>query len=263
MTRNMLCILGVVLAGCSEVPSPLPPEQEPSPYVSFEQAPKEGAILDSANVFIAWKGGDAFSYQFAHRLDEEDWSDWTSDTSWRRLLDEGPHTFVLKGRYPPEGDYPGEESADLRCTFTVDAIHGPALWLKPRQADVRVGEIVTLSVMAEDMTDLMLAHLEVEFDGTRLSWVDAEEGPFFSRNDAEVVFLVKADQAQGRSILDLGAAGGKPYGVSGSGAIAVLEFRASARGTVEVTLTDSVKVRDSANRPLTLNTRERSFLIIQ
>ena len=264
MTRTIFCLLLVLLASCSK-PQPLelsnPLSQ--SPTVSFTEVPDEGAVLSDARVSFRWIGGHPGVSEFAYRLDGENWSGWMPGTSLTRLLDEGPHTFVVKGCYPPEPDFAGRESAEISRTFTVDAIHGPALWLKPRWTTVDVGDTVMLSVMAEDITDLMLAHLEVAFDGTKLSWVDAKQGSFLSLNGAEVVFLVKVDQVQGRSILDLGAAGGQPHGVSGSGVMSVLHFRTHGQGTVEVTLTDKVKVRDSANRPLMLNAREPSVLVIE
>jgi len=264
MTHKLLCILVLLSIGCSK---PSPPEffDLGSPTVEFVEAPAEGAVLDNANVSFRWKGSNAWVSKFDYQLDTEGWSGWTSNTSLVRVLDEGDHTFVVKGQYPPDENFAGQESAEIVRTFTVDAIHGPALWLRPRQTTVPVGDTVTVSVMAEDMTDLMLAHLEIEFDAALLGWVDADtpDGSLLSSTGADVVFFLKEDQAQGRSIIDLGAAGGWPHGVSGSGAVAAMRFRTLDRGTAQVSF-GSYIVRDSMNKPLPpLNALEASAVKVE
>ena len=175
---------------------------------------------------------------------------------------------LLEGEIPlgdleDEDIFPGQESPEIQHIFTVDAIHGPALWLKPRYTTVEAGKIVTLSVMAEDVGSLMLVHLEIEFNASNLSWLDPEEGSFFATYD---VFLHKVDQIDGRGIVDLGVVGGTAHDVDGSGTLATLHFRVkpqAVRGTVRVALGDSVQALDSMTRPLMLTAREASMVVIE
>ena len=271
MIRILPCIFAVLLANCSK---PLPPEffNEP-PTVSFTETPER--TVYSPTVPFGWEGGSRWVSEFTYRLDDGERSAWTSRISWISYpLDEGTHTFVLNGRYPlapeldlpgQEGDriFPGQESDEISYTFTVDAIHGPALWLKPRHTTIAVGETVTLSVMAEDMTDLMLAHLEIGFDETMLGWEEPSvpESSLLARNGAQIIFLVRADETPGQGILDLGAVEGWPHGVDGSGTIATLRFRTLARGTAQVTLSDAAEVRDSLGQPLTRILEESEVVI--
>lgn len=107
--------------------------------------------------------------------------------------------------------------------------------------------------MAEDMTDLMLAYLEVAFDRTRLAWSAAEKGAFLGPETA-VVLLDTAYQTEGRAVVDMGRAGLRPHGGNGTGAIAQLPFRAMARGNATISLAAGTRTRDSANEPLVLET---------
>ena len=180
----------------------------------------------------------------------------------------GPNVdYALGDGGSPEDVAP---SAGAPPQAAVNAIEGPALWLKPRRTTVQRGEEVTLWVMAEDVANLMAAHVEIQFDGSRLSWLEEADisplaGPFLGRSGGEVVLLGRVDQAAGRGILDLGVAGGEPRGVdtAGSDTLAMVRFRASARGTVEVALTDSAAMRDPANQTLGLETLESGVVVIE
>ena len=258
MARRLLCMLALLLAGCSK-PLP-PPPSPPGPTVQFEKVPRKDQVLDTASVSFAWKGSDKWVSEFSYCLHGETWSDWTRQTSVDLVLDEGDYTFRLKGRYPEEEG--GRESEEITRKFTVDAIQGPALWLKPRHTTVQVRDTVTVWVWAEDMADLMLAHLEIAFDETRLHWLDPMAGSFLSRNNAQVIsFFPEAGEIQGHGIIDLGAAGGSPHGVNGSGPLVALRFEALGQGTVRVS-TDSVEVRNSANVSLKLNAWKFSSTVV-
>lgn len=260
-------LLVVFLWGCLEAPQKPElhnPLSEP-PETTILEGPDEGETVRSAQVGFRWQGNTRFVREFQYRLDGSAWSTWGPGTSATLVLDEGEHTFEVKSRIPPEQDVPGIEEVvpELRGPFVVDALQGPALWLSPRQVSVKVGETVALKVMAEEVTDLMLAHLEVRYDQTRLNWVEAQAGTFLGLNGAEVLEFEKPDQARALGILDLGAAGGQPHGVSGSGVLAELRFRATARGNAEVRLGDSTQVRDSVNLPLGLKGMESCAVVVE
>lgn len=259
------CLWGVLLlGGCLEAPSQLElanPLAEP-PRTEILEGPVQGETVRSAEVGFCWRGNTRFVREFQYQIDQGAWSGWSPDTSATLILDEGEHTFAVKSRIPPEADDPGVEEAEPASrSFVVDALQGPALWLSPRQGAVEVGKAVVLKAMAEEVSDLMLVHLVLDFDRTRLSWVEAQPGPFLRLNGAEVIFFAEGDQ--GRVVLDLAAVGGQPHGVSGSGVMAEVRLRATARGKAAIRLGDSTQVRDSANQPLGLKEREGCVVVIE
>ena len=73
----------------------------------------------------------------------------------------------------------------------------------------------------------------------------------------------QAEQAEGRVVVDLAVAGGWPHGVSGSGALAVVQLRALARGEVEVGLAEGVEVRDADNQPVELRAVEACVVVVE
>jgi len=52
----------------------------------------------------------------------------------------------VKGRYI---SWIEEDTAAFR-NYTIDDIHGPALWLQPRYQEVDLGDTITVEVMLEE-----------------------------------------------------------------------------------------------------------------
>jgi len=251
-------LLVLLLAGCLESPEE-PVLEHPltqPPETVILEGPEE--TVHRAAVRFRWQGNHRFVSQFQYRIDQGGWSAWFDSTWVELVLDEGEHTFEVRGRIPPGEGEPGVEEREPAVwgPFAVDAIQGPAVWIRPRRASVHKGEELVLDLMAEEVGDLMLAHLELGFDPDRLVWVEAEPGGFLGRNQAEVIFFGRADPARGTGVLDLGAAGGDPHGVSGSGRLARVRFRGVARGRVEVRFGGGTDLRDTGNRSLELKERE-------
>ncbi|MEW6755369.1 MAG: cohesin domain-containing protein [Candidatus Latescibacterota bacterium] len=256
----------VCLAGCLDTPqAPVldNPLAEP-PQTELLQAPAEGQTVTAAEVLFRWQGNHRLVREWSYCLDGADWSAWAAVHEVELVLDEGKHRFEVKGRVPDEPGYAGqEEVVPLAREFVVDAIHGPALWLSPRQVRTTVGQEVVLAVMAEEVAGAMLAHLQITFDKARLAWQDAGEGALLAQNGAQVIVLSEAAQAQGEGVVDLAAVGGQPAGVTGSGPLAVLRFRALAPGTAQVAVAEGAELRDAANRGLLLRERVGCEVVVE
>jgi len=216
----------------------------------FIESPEEGTILATSEVTFVWRGGDDVR-NFTYRLDDEEWSPWTVNTRTTvPCLDEGSHTFWLAGQYPDEG----AKSDTLKRTFTVDAVKGPAIRIRPMCISASLGEEFEVEVIAEEVTDLMLAHIVMTFDPSVLEVLDVSRGDFLATNVAlpdtilkPVVFLEKSDYAAGRIDISTGVAIGDPPGVNGTGQIARITFRARSTGKAELGFAPNTEFRNQYN----------------
>ena len=231
----------------------------PRPDTEILSGPSEGEEIDSEEVRFTFAGRNIEGpVEFSYRITGEDWSPWSGETdAVFGGLDEsslvGEYTFEVRSR-SFAGDV-DETPAERR--FAVDAIRGPALWLRPRAAEVDVGAEVTLEIVAEEMVNLMLAHLFIGFDAVRLELADVKASrAFWEQNGGELVWLVPAaDAVDGLVEVSAGVGTGDPPGVSGTGILGTLTFRAMAAGTARVTVDLRTELRDPNNERTALKER--------
>ncbi|MBT3271440.1 hypothetical protein HN371_30150 [Candidatus Poribacteria bacterium] len=203
-----------------------------------------------AEVTFAWRGGNDCVSEFSHRLNGETWTPWSSLSSVTlTALDEGTHAFEVRARYPTEV----ESSAPDRRTFTVDAVNGPALMIRPRQTRASVGDTFEVDVMAEEVEGLMLAHVMIEYDvsALRLSG-PPQEASFVSQQGGVAIFLYR--EADGSIDISIGVATADPPGVSGSGAIATLGFQLLRQARSAISFGAATELRDASNLPIASTT---------
>ncbi len=249
------------LSGCSllEAPEdvsnpmdPSDPDFEP-PAVTFIQAPEDGQIVDTCFVQFEWEGNQP-SMNFSYRIDDKNWSEWSTDHLIEYpLLDEGSHTFEIKSRYynSVESDYPQTVS------FTVDDIQGPALWIYPRLIEVSIGEQFSVEVMVEDVTDLAVAKIVIEFDedlldATGMQIYDTEDA-FLRSNGGTIIFFHDYDYENGIITIETGVATGSPPSVSGSGAIVKIFFIGRYTGQGQITINNASEFRRPDNTSIPIN----------
>ncbi len=243
------------LSGCSllEAPEdvsnpmdPSDPDFEP-PAVTFIQAPEDGQIVDTCFVQFEWEGNQP-SMNFSYRIDEKDWSEWSTDHLIEYpLLDEGDHTFEIKSRY-----YNSVESDEPQVvSFTVDDIQGPALWIYPRLTEVFVGEQFSVEIIVEDVTDLAMTKIVIEFDEQLLDATGGQiydtEDAFLRSNGGTIIFFHDYDHENGIITIETGVATGDPAGVSGTGAIVKIIFVARQMGSTSIQFGVSTELRSPDN----------------
>lgn len=240
-------LIGLIAAGCGgdlptepEFDNPLDPDSPTGTYVAPETSilsgPADGEVVDNYSVTFSWSGNERVT-EYSFRLTSGEWSQWGSAaTVTLSPLDEGDYTFEVKGRYLT-GDE--DDTPDTR-SFTIDDIQGPALWLSPRKVEVANGSEFTLSLMAEDVTDLKALLVVVEFDPTKIALVSwqllDQTGQFLTQHNANVIALVDSSLSTGSIGFNLALAGGDQLGVDGSGIILNLTLRRTAAGNNQIIL---------------------------
>lgn len=256
------------LSGCSlleapeDVSNPMDPNDpdfEP-PAVTFIQSPEDGQIVDTCFVRFEWEGNQP-SMNYSYRIDEKDWSEWSTDHLIEYpLLDEGDHTFEIKSRY-----YNSVESDDPQeVSFTVDDIQGPALWIYPRLTEVVVGEQFSVEIIAEDVTDLAMAKVVIEFDEhylqTQSIQIYDNENAFLRSNGGTIIPFSEYDNTNGVITIDVGVATGDPASVAGTGAIAKIVFISTHSGNATIQFDTSTELRRPDNSSIIIQELSAGYI---
>ena len=130
------------------------------PKTTVLSGPGEGSTVTTADVTFTWTGNQPTS-EFIYRLDDADWTDWSKNISASyTFLDEASYTFEVKSRYPTGQE---EEQPEAR-NFTVDAVKGPAFTFYRRHSFPKAGSSFSVDVIAEEVTNLFAASVEVLFN---------------------------------------------------------------------------------------------------
>ena len=266
----LACLLLVALA-CDSAPQepefdnpiiPDDPNYEP-PQTTIVAGPTEGAIIDSHAVTFTWQGNQD-SMAFTYKLNENSWSDWATDTAATfQYLDEGDYLFEVQGQYA-SGVI--EDTAASR-SFTIDDIHGPALWLMPRYQEVVSSGTFSVEVMLEDVTDVMAVKAVLEFDPAALQVSNVEvyddSRSLLKANGGTVIPFSSYDNATGIATIEVATATGNPAGVSGTGAIARVTLMAAETGEAQVSFTAACTIREPDNVDITLSDLVQALVEVQ
>jgi len=118
----------------------------------------------------------------------------------------------------------------------------PVVIVQPSQSTTQVGQQLTVQVSVANAINLFGAPFYLIYDPSRLDVVGATEGGFLKSDGQSTVFLNSIDAQRGQVIIGLSRLG-PVAGVSGSGNLAAITFRAKAAGTVTFTL-QNVDFRD-------------------
>ena len=159
----------------------------------------------------------------------------------------------MKSRYPTDQE---EEQPEAR-NFTVDAVKGPAFTFYKRHSFPKVGAGFSVDVIAEEVTDLFAASVEVLFNPNLLQVTGitayGNDGDFLKSNGGGVVPFFEFDNQLGRVRIDIGVAAGDPAGVTGSGALANIQFRTLRAGKSPLRFVSNPQMRDPDNNSITIN----------
>lgn len=237
-----------------------------SPSFTIKQAPDEGATVTDDMVTIAWQGNQS-DLQYSYRYKEARQSVWVGWTQWASLssitlgpLDEQAYNFELRGKYPGESGAIGDP---FSLNFTVNAVTGPAILLYPRQVRVSSGQSFTLDVIAEEVSDLLVADFKLNWPAGRLSLQQPpQEGDLVSEDN--MILLTKPDNAleantNGSLNISMGLVN-QSAGFNSSGVICRLTFKATSSGSIGI---NSAALRDYSNQPITLSTKGSSEITVE
>jgi len=237
-----------ILEGPEDISNPLDPNDpdfEP-PSVTFIQAPVDGSTVDTSFVLFDWEGSQS-SMNYSYRMDDREWSEWSSDSAVEyQLLDEGPHDFLVKSRY-----FNGVESDDPQSiSFSVDDLNAPAITLLPRYITAILNQSVDVEIQIHEVTDLALSKVILEYDPNQLL-VNAitvyESASFLAKNGGAVIPFYSNDVESGQITIEVGVATGNPTGVSGSGPIAKISLTSTTSSASSLQFSQVSEFRDAQN----------------
>jgi hypothetical protein len=238
---NLLLLTG----GCHKTPPP--PLEPPDTEIIY---PSDGDTIGNASIKCEWMGINN-AYEFQYHMDNNNWSKWTTDTTCSFFLDESSHTFSVKSR----NNLKREDPTPASVSFNIDAIKGPALWIKSRRihAPVLTGSS-SLKVYCEDVNDLMLSYTQLFYDNSKIKIESINpDSSFLRKNGGEIQAIIEFSDSIPYASVNLGLVGGTPKGVSGSGPLFTLKFLLKVSDTSEIIITDSSEVRDSINNRIPLS----------
>lgn len=184
--------------------------------------------------------------EFNFRMDDSNWSGWGENNFIEYdILDEGEHSFDVKGRYPTLI----EEEIPLQRDFTVNAVEGPALMFYPRYNSVSIGTPFSIDLHAEEVNDLMGIYAEVVFDTTILVFegyqVLDDSSSFLRTTGGQVVSFIESDLFSNIIVANIGIVTGNPPGVEGSGQVLRLNFTTLLNQNTEIYLNETSRMTSS------------------
>ncbi len=136
----------------------------------------------------------------------------------------------------------------------------PALVLTPPPGPVTVGDTFTVELRLENVEDLTSAGAGLSFDSKLLEYVEGAEAGFFSSDGAQTAFEMRraAPSGVGVAVTRLGNA----TGVSGSGVVARMTFRALAPGDATISF-NTVALRRTSGQPLPVDFKPARVRVVQ
>jgi len=195
----ILLLLFLLLSGC--IFSTTEPEKKENKPQIISVNISEGQIFYTRDITVTWKGND-LAEQYQYTLDGKSY-EWTDSTSVLLTeLDEAEHIFSIQARKDTLF------SSLTTINFSIDAIQGPGIIFSPR----KIIGISFVSVILEDVSELMAAHIEIVCSDDSALLTDFTPAGSIGQNGEIVVFTDDSDPR--RMIIDAGFAG-ITQGVSG------------------------------------------------
>ena len=214
----------------------------PDPGISIIQ-PSFYTTFDTSSVTFIWEANEDAN-EFSYSLDNIVWSDWFEATTLTlHYLDEGEHIIWINARFSDL--YESDNS--LEVTFEVDAIQGPSLRLFPLLRKANIGVMDTVYVFVEEVENVMATELEIAYDPGSLDpdSICVIGDSLFTGFGSKAIMIQEHDREQGLFYLNLGVA--DEEGISGSGAVILIEFLPVIPDTFSFDISGEATFRDSNN----------------
>lgn len=234
------------------------PEDEESPNVEPETTitvtDLDGSTLATSTVTISFEGNDLV-IEYSYNLDNSGYSDWSSSTSVTlTYLDEGLHTFSVKGRYA-SGD---EDETPATVSFTVDAVQGPALIFYPRRHIISSGSTATFQIKAHEVENLMMATINIAYDSTLIEILSVNQGDMFIGSGESVFIDEKSTNSLSIYTMLLG---GDSPSVSGTGVLAEITVKSMGTSTLSLDGTQIFKTHEDI--PISILETVNGLVVVQ
>ncbi|MBU0711557.1 cohesin domain-containing protein [bacterium] len=242
--------------------NPLDPDNPnyEAPLAAIVEGPEDGSTITTDVATFRWSGNND-DCQFSYRLNNESWSSWSLNTSVTLdYLDEVSHLFQVIAKYPTDSvqHIPSEGS------FTVDAIEGPALWLCHKKVETTVNDLFSVKVMLDDVTDLAMMSIVLNFDPTYLQIQEHEilkNGVLLIGKD--LIQVDQIDNNEGQLTVYLALVSEAQEAINGSGPVINVAFETQSRGSSEIRFDEKCYLREYDNAEISINTRSGSQVRIE
>ena len=203
--------------------------------------------------------GNELVTEFSYRLDVGtmigNWSDWSTEASVTFTnLDEGSHTFNVKGRYSDVD----EDGSPATATFTVDAVTGPSILFYPRSPSVPINSVFSVDIVAEEVDGVSGIEIEIEYEDDYLTLQgDLIQGSVLT--DEIVVEEVSSESIRVTIGITAGADG---ENLIGTETLFSLQFTSIQTGTSEISF-NTVQYRDENNNIIEIHQTINSIVTVQ
>jgi hypothetical protein len=258
LRSKLLVLTGILFLSCEEI------EYNPLDSVNPDYIPPETTItsdinattLDTSAVTITFAGNDEVT-EYSYSADSSSWSSWATTTSYKmEYLDEGQHTFSVKGRYASGN----EDESPAAAVFTVDAVVDSSLRLYPLRHIITVDSTITCHIMAEGVDSLMSATITLSYDVAALEIVSVSQGDMFT-GTGESVFIDELLSGS-LTIHTMFMGGDNPY-VNGNGTLAVIQVKALVSGSHTLSLDGIQVLKTHTNRSITITETVNGMVVVQ
>jgi len=124
---------------------------------------------------------------------------------------------------------------------------------------LQVGGSVTLTLQAENVTDLFNAPIKLGFDPKVVRLTSIQPGTLMSGDGKKINFTENTANDTGEATINISRTPGTG-GVTGSGTLVTLTFQAVGRGTAAVTVNDA-SLRNTRLQPVTAGTPTTNIVV--
>ena len=188
----------------------------------------------------------------------EGWMEWNENTTLTlSYLDEGDHQLSVQSRY-----LNGDTSDVVNVSFVVDAVGGPALMFYPRKHFANQNETVTFQIMAEEVTNLMMSEIHLEYNPSMLEIMSISQGSFF-QNGQNSIFLYEINNEAGAIQINTTLLDGDAPSVSGTGDLASIQVKLLQTGTAAVSFNGNDAFIDPDNNNISILEKINGLVVIK
>ena len=209
----------------------------------------DGDTLFTETIQINLSGNELVS-EYRYKIDSYDWIDWNEEGSITlNYLDEGNHDLSVQSRY-----LTGDTSEIARVSFVVNAVKGPALLFYPRRHLAEQGEIKTFQIMAEEVVNLMLGEIHIDYNTEDIDVISVSQGNFF-QNNQNSLFIYDLNSDSGKIIINTSILDGNVPFVNGSGSLVDIEVNLKESTQSLLTLSSECVLIDSNNNQIIIENK--------
>ena len=226
------------------------------PIISLKDI-SDGDTLYSESIEFIWEGNELVA-EFRYKLDSFSWTDWNeSSSATLSYLDEGDHQLSVQSRY-----LNGDTSNVVSVSFVVDAVAGPSLMFYPRRHFAQAGETVTFQIMAEEVTNLMMSEIHLEYDPSVLEIMSISQGNFF-QNGQNSIFLYEINTEAGAVQINTTLLDSDSPFVNGTGDLAEIQVRLLQSSSATVSFNGSDAFIGPENNDITILEKINGIVVVQ